>query len=164
MRNFLLIAQGVMWGHSTVHWPRTQNVGMATQRENSLGVHMRMWMIFFLRFQALLGDMASIQAEPTTVPCSGLDCPPAGSTDVSWIWLAGGGVQLGRVMITRLAPGKQVAPTKTRAPMPPMFRDTLALQCGPGNVDISGTWRHRGPRLCGGPLACQGQPRDHDST
>ncbi|MBV9842406.1 MAG: aspartyl/asparaginyl beta-hydroxylase domain-containing protein [Sphingomonadaceae bacterium] len=50
-----------------------------------------------------------------------------------------GGVQLGRVMITRLAPGKQIAPHVDQgAPAEFYSRYMVALQSGPGCVTKSG--------------------------
>ncbi len=139
MRNFLQIAQGVDVGPlmaTLAAHPELWNKDLLRKFPGS--PHEEVDDIL-LRFQELGPDPTSVQSDPITIPYPGWMALPQARLLCLGLMRGVEGVQLGRVMITRLAPGKQVPAHKDEGLVARMFqRYHLAMQCGPGNVTFSG--------------------------
>lgn len=141
MRNFLKIAEGVDGGPlmaTLATHPELWNQMPLRKFEGSPHIDVD---DILLRFQALGEGVGpqQVQADPVTIPYGGWIAIPQARLICLGLMRGVEGVQLGRVMITRLAPGKSISPHVDEGPYAAMFqRYHLALQCGPGNVTFSG--------------------------
>lgn len=142
MRNFLQIAQGVDVGPLMATLAAHPELwGQHPWRQFEGSPHAEVEDIL-LRFQAVgqsPNAMAAAQSDPITVPYGGWMAIPQARLICLGLMRGVEGVQLGRVMITRLAPGKSITPHTDAGIYAAMFqRYHLALQAGPGNVTFSG--------------------------
>lgn len=140
MRNFLRIAQGVDVGPLLATLAAHPELWNQQPGRKFPGSPHEEVDDILLRFQDVQpNDVDGAQSDPTTIPFSGWIALPQARLLCLDLVRRVEGVQLGRVMITRLAPGKQVAPHQDEGAYAVMFqRYHLALQCGPGNVTFSG--------------------------
>lgn len=94
----------------------------------------------WLRFQDFQPDNpVTVLSDPITIPYAGWIVLTEAKDICLNVMRRVNGIQLGRVLITRLAPGKQIPLHKDEGPVAMMYqRFQLALQSGPGCVIFSG--------------------------